>query len=307
MQKEAEFIRIAQGTQSVYEYEGKFAELSYFAPHMVDIEARKARHFERGLREEIQGPVSMFKLETHAKVVDQALIVERNCNRLSKANDQERKLNQSNFLKGKSSGSSFKKQRVPNSNKKAHKTCPRCGKAYSGTCYLESRACLKFGKTGHFIKDCPNLRAKQTTNTNGSQQKPKVQGRDFALTKQDTEASPSVVSGTLLVSSQHAQVLFDSGSTHSFILHRLAQRLNMEPESLNYELCVATPSGQQMNTNKVYRFCSVLVSGRELEANLMLLDMFEFDMILGMDWLSTFYASKECFWKKVVFRISGEP
>ena len=39
----------------------------------------------------------------------------------------------------------------------------------------------------------------------------------------------------------------------------------------------------------------------------MLLDMFEFDVILGMDWLSTFYASIECFGKKVVFIIPGEP
>ena len=34
----------------MYEYERKFAKLSCFAPHMVDTEARKARHFERGLR-----------------------------------------------------------------------------------------------------------------------------------------------------------------------------------------------------------------------------------------------------------------
>ena len=70
LQKEAEFIRIEQGNQSMYKYEQKFAELSHFAPHMVDIEVRKARHFERGLREEIQGLVSIFKLETYAKVVD---------------------------------------------------------------------------------------------------------------------------------------------------------------------------------------------------------------------------------------------
>ena len=30
----------------------------------------------------------MFKLETYAEVVDRALIAERNCNRLSKANDK---------------------------------------------------------------------------------------------------------------------------------------------------------------------------------------------------------------------------
>ncbi|GMY25234.1 Cellular nucleic acid-binding protein [Fagus crenata] len=70
LQKEAKFIRIEQGNQSVYKYERKFVELSRFAPHMVDIEVRKARHFERGLREEIQGPVSMFKLETYVEVVD---------------------------------------------------------------------------------------------------------------------------------------------------------------------------------------------------------------------------------------------
>ena len=59
MQKEAGFIRIAQGSQSVNEYERKFAELSCFAPLMVGTEARKVRHFERGLREEIQGSVSI--------------------------------------------------------------------------------------------------------------------------------------------------------------------------------------------------------------------------------------------------------
>ena len=93
----------------MYEYERKFAKLPRFAPHMVGIEARKARHFERSLREEIQGSVSMFRMETYAKVVDRALIAERNCNRLSKANDQEKEPNQSNFLKGKFSESSFKK------------------------------------------------------------------------------------------------------------------------------------------------------------------------------------------------------
>ena len=40
----------------------------------------------------------MFKSKTYAKVVDQAFIVERNCNCLSKDNDQEREPNQVIFL-----------------------------------------------------------------------------------------------------------------------------------------------------------------------------------------------------------------
>ncbi|GMY33581.1 hypothetical protein FCV25MIE_28823 [Fagus crenata] len=44
-----------------------------------------------GLTEVVQhqGPVSMFKLETYAEVVDRALVAERNCKRLSKTNDEE--------------------------------------------------------------------------------------------------------------------------------------------------------------------------------------------------------------------------
>ena len=80
----------------------------------------------------------------------------------------------------------------------------------------------------------------------------------------------------------------------------------MIPETLDFELFVDTPSGHVMCMDKVYKSCNVLVSGRELEANLMLLDMYEFDVILGMDWLSTFHASMDCFGKKVVFRISDQ-
>ncbi|GMY25235.1 hypothetical protein FCV25MIE_20477 [Fagus crenata] len=61
---------------------------------------------------------------------------ERNCKHLSKTSDEERKPKSGNFLKGKSSGGSFKRHGVSNSSKKTHQACPRCGKNHSGTCYL---------------------------------------------------------------------------------------------------------------------------------------------------------------------------
>jgi hypothetical protein len=162
------------------------------------------------------------------------------------------------------------------------------------------------GKTEHFIKDCPKQQNEQTDKADGNQQKPKVASQVFALTKQDAKTSPSVVSGMLVITNQHAQVLFDFGSTHSFISYGFARRLNMIPKSLDFELSVDTPYGHVMCTKKVYKSCNVLVFGRELEANLVLLDMYEFDIILGMDWLSTFHDSIDCFGKKVVFRITGQ-
>ena len=44
-----------------------------------------------------------------------------------------------------------------------------------------------------------------------------------------------------------------------------------------------------------------------LKANLISLEMYDFDVILGMDWLSTHWASLEYFTKNVVFRKLGFP
>ena len=39
----------------------------------------------------------------------------------------------------------------------------------------------------------------------------------------------------------------------------------------------------------------------EFEANLISLDIHDFDAILGMDWLESHYAMVDCFKKEVVF------
>ena len=44
-----------------------------------------------------------------------------------------------------------------------------------------------------------------------------------------------------------------------------------------------------------------------LKANLIPLEMTDFDVILGMDWLSNHRALMDCFTKKIVFRKPGYP
>jgi len=46
----------------------------------------------------------------------------------------------------------------------------------------------------------------------------------------------------------------------------------------------------------------VIVGEAELAADLILLEILEFDAILGMDWLSEDRANLDCFTKEVVFR-----
>ena len=71
---------------------------------------------------------------------------------------------------------------------------------------------------------------------------------------------------------------------------------------LKNKLVVTIPLGGQILHNMVFKGYEVLIEGVVLKANLILLEMYDFDMILGMDWLSTPHASLDCFTKKVVFR-----
>ena len=53
--------------------------------------------------------------------------------------------------------------------------------------------------------------------------------------------------------------------------------------------------------------CRVIIEGHDFRANLVLLDIQDFDVILGMDWLSRHHATMDCFRKEVKFCRPGEP
>ena len=53
--------------------------------------------------------------------------------------------------------------------------------------------------------------------------------------------------------------------------------------------------------------CVIQVEDREMLLDLILMDMYDYDVILGMDWLAAYHASVDCFRKEVVFRPLGEP
>lgn len=56
-----------------------------------------------------------------------------------------------------------------------------------------------------------------------------------------------------------------------------------------------------------YHSCSIVLGELETIPNLMLLDMTDFDVILGMDWLESYHVTLDCHKKSVKFIMSGEP
>ena len=129
----------------------------------------------------------------------------------------------------------------------------------------------------------------------------------FALTRDEAITTPKVITGKLLFHNLEAYVLIDPGSTHSFISPKMASNLHKNHESLNYNMSVHTPLGDVMFVNNIYRDCFIQIGTTKLYADLILLSFREFDLILGMDWLSRHHAKVDCYTKEVVLESLGQP
>ena len=69
---------------------------------------------------------------------------------------------------------------------------------------------------------------------------------------------------------------------------------------------VSLPAGDPLFSYRVVRDSRVLIGGQEFPADLILLDMRDFDVVLGMDWLSRHRATLNCYKKKVKLHRPGK-
>ena len=103
-----------------------------------------------------------------------------------------------------------------------------------------------------------------------------------------------VIHGTFLLSRLWARVLFDSGASHSFIAASVVIELGLEVEALEEPLYVTSPLGIRARIGMICRGCELKISGILLTVDLRVMDMSEFDVILGMDWLTTYRVVIDC-------------
>ena len=70
---------------------------------------------------------------------------------------------------------------------------------------------------------------------------------------------------------------------------------------------VTTPVGESVVVERVYRNCPIMLPNRVTHVELVELDMADFDVILGMDWLHDRFASIDCRTRIVKFNFPNEP
>ena len=108
----------------------------------------------------------------------------------------------------------------------------------------------------------------------------------YAYTKGDAEVWCSkVVTGQLLLVNKIACVLFDSGATHSFISTMFVDCLDKHVEYIGQAFRTVLSSGDIILSSYWLRVVPVVIFEMQLCADLFMLDMTDYNVILGMDFL----------------------
>ena len=96
-----------------------------------------------------------------------------------------------------------------------------------------------------------------------------------------------------------ARILFDSSALHSFIAASCLRELGLEVEILENPLYVSSTLGIRVSVDWICRGCELEISRILLTMDLRVIDMSEFNVILGMDWLTTHQVVIYCDHKRV--------
>ena len=89
-------------------------------------------------------------------------------------------------------------------------------------------------------------------------------------------------------------MLFDSGASNSFIDASVVIKLGLEVEALEEPLYVSSPLWIRARIGMICHGCELEISGTLLTVDLRIMDMLEFDVILGMDWLTAYRVVIDC-------------
>ncbi|KAA0037398.1 reverse transcriptase [Cucumis melo var. makuwa] len=282
--KRDEFLGLKQGSLSVAEYKRKYTELSWYANVIVASEMETALRVEQSITEE-KSAVEPSRGTSTASAL---------------RNREQRRF-------------------TPGINISTHQDFKnRSGGQASRNCE----------QPGHFKKDYPQLNMTvqrdqrvgsqtveqsrvsvvPTEGTSSVSQKgvigrPRQQGKVYAMTQQEAEDAPDVITAEMDVRAFTEELAIYTPVGDVLLVNEVLRNCEVLVEgSGSEELAIYTPVGDVLLVNEVLRNYEVLVEGINMLVDLILLELQRLDVILGMDFLFAYYTSMDCHRKEVVFR-----
>ena len=114
---------------------------------------------------------------------------------------------------------------------------------------------------------------------------------EVAVGVEEADASPDVITGMISVYDHDAYALVDPGATHSFISVPFTKRHQIESHPIDGRMVVSVPNGDTMISERIVPGSRLVIQNKDFSADLIVLGIHDFDIVLGMDWLSKHRAT----------------
>jgi hypothetical protein len=111
------------------------------------------------------------------------------------------------------------------------------------------------------------------------------QGKLNFTTMSDIPEGASMLTGTFSINDTPGKILFDSGATHSFISENLLGKLGLRGSHTKSAYKIITPGGN-ISSHIVTFGVPVKLGSKNIQSNLITINLEGMDVILGMDWMT---------------------
>ena len=148
--------------------------------------------------------------------------------------------------------------------------------------------CYRCKKNGHYADKCTEPRAIEAAKPN-----PFQKGHVNHLDVEEVMTEPDAVMGMFPLNSFTALVLFDTGASHSFISKAFANKHQLPIRTIGKILQVSSPGGE-MSVNSECGNLILEIGAHKFPTHLVILPSQGLDVILGMNWLTTYGGVIDC-------------
>ncbi|GJU54490.1 reverse transcriptase domain-containing protein [Tanacetum coccineum] len=161
--------------------------------------------------------------------------------------------------------------------------------------------CFKFNQLGYKSNECPNPKTIEAKPLNSMKEEkvekteiPKPKARVYMMTAEEDKVVHDVVTGTILVNSIPARVLYDSGASVSFVSYGFSKTLTTPLNKLLFPLEVEIANDKVVVVSNVFRNVEIEIDDSNFKIDLILIMLGVFDIVIGMDWLEKHDANILC-------------